>query len=250
MPWWPLGALIPLAGLGLFLFAAVVMADDVAALGEYKTASLASGADKHVIASGMVREGAPLRSPGGTEGAAWITWLTRKKGKRTTIECVLAHAAELQIEGVGPVDFARQGDAVAVGTNSLRGRLEDPLPALVLGESRTPKDLGAVGRACAGQLAARGVAASETVAWEQVLSAGTTVHVTGCRAPDGRIVPCGNGLDLLSIWPIEHHSSVHRDNALIFASVGMCGWLLILAGVGIGALSSRPKLNKPRGRSS
>jgi len=228
-------------GMGVLLFGAIAITRDLATVREYAAAGGTRG-DRRVMASGMVASGATVRSPGGTDGAAWITWLTHGSGKKKTTPCVLAHVADLPVEGMGRLDFVTQQQPVVLATNTLRGELDDPIPAVLLGESKAPKDPAAVAKACANQLAAKGIPADQTVAWEQVLSAGSTVHVMGCRSPDStRIVPCGNGYDLVSIWPIEHHASEHRSNGRIFGVLGVGVSLPFLLAIGFSALAGAGK---------
>lgn len=210
-------AMAPFLGVSIFFF--VIAAAHLVTLRRIAAHSASATAGPALLSGMVSRPSGLVTAPSGKRAAGWAAWLAtddNSSGRlRFNILCRRADLSDLELASARertPLDLVRPGDPLDLtfgrqldltfpssGVLVHLGTLADGLSGAV---REIPKEMRL---ACGPSLV--GVDSSKLVYNERLLDEGQQVEILACLR-DGRVVPCGDGVDAITTQPINRGQRV------------------------------------------
>jgi hypothetical protein len=214
-------------------------------LAKHKRISTLSGGRGPVLYAGDARRASVVTSPSGAKGIAWVATVGYiAHGKKTSWfepVCTRADVSELSLgDGLSSLrlTFAAPNDAVTLASHS--GLKHSESPQVDLGEVGAPSpnaEIPASIRSSCGEILSQ-KSASALLYREAVLRDGQHLEVIGCTSDGATLVPCKDGLDLVTVAPLDQRiAAEQRGTAIAVLFGGM--WNLIVCAILAAVLSER-----------
>jgi hypothetical protein len=242
-------AMAPFLGVSIFFF--VIAATHLVTLRRIAAHTPSAEAGPAVLSGKVSRPRGLVRAPSGKLAAGWAAWIAlddNSSGRlRFNILCRRADLSDLDLASAGeraPLDLVRPGDALDVTFGNrldltfLSSGVIVHLGTLADGLSGGVSEIPAEMRLACGHLLA-GVNPSQLIYNERLLEEGQQVEILACRR-DGRVVPCGDGVDAITT------QSINRGQR-IFSTVLFIGeiWTLVfVATMGFSAVAQVVRIRR------
>jgi hypothetical protein len=243
-------AMAPFVGVSIFFF--ILAAAHLETLRRIAARS-PSATEGPVMLSGKVsRPSGLVRSPSGKSAAGWAAWIGAEdkdsRGRfRLNILCRQADLSDLELAGErrsATVDLVRPGDALDFAHGEQLDLMHLARGVIVHLVTFADERSGAVPEIPEPMRAACGLALSgarpETLLYnEQLLDVGQQVKILACQR-DGRVFPCGDGVDAITIRSFSRGQRAFSK--VLF--IGQVWTLVFVASMGFSAAARAVRIRR------